>query len=760
MIKKLVLVVVGILGLAVGLAWLAGQGTFGGPEEPGQVTDRVRPAAVVRQTEVAVEAAASEVGVFRPKQILFGDLHVHTTYSFDAFTFSLPIMQGEGAHPPADACDFARYCSALDFWSINDHANSITPDEWAQTVDGIRQCNAVGGEKDTVAFLGWEWTQVGTTPDNHYGHKNVILAHTEEGKIPARPIAALRGIAAPPTLGRGLAALTMGGRMHDLAWMFAETERLEWCPDDVDTNDLPADCIEGASTPAVLYRKLGEWGGDALVIPHGTTWGMYTPPGTTWDKQLQGDYHDPKLQGLIEVYSGHGDSEVYRDFRAVEIAENGSLSCPEPSPGYLPSCWHAGEMIRERCLEEAAEPDECEARAVLARQHAVDARIGIIRTIPGSQGSDWLNAGQCLDCDQPAFNYRPGGSAQYILALGNFDEDEQDPRRFRMGFMASSDNHFARPGTGYKEVHRRGMTENNATGDRAELIEELGPLAAVLAPPDQEPVAHSLPFKMEKLGFNVFETERQTSFLLTGGLIAAHAEGRDRGAIWDAMQRKEVYGTSGPRILLWFDMLNAAGTNGRGLAMGGEVEMAESPIFQARAVGSFEQKPGCPSYATSSLTPERLEHVCKGECYNPGETRRLITRIEVVRIRPQTSPGEDIAQLIEDPWKTFACEPDPAGCSVTFSDPEFVPDGRETIYYVRAFEEPAPGINAENVRCEFDEEGRCVRTHLCPSSGDVDPDCLAPHEPRAWSSPIFVDPAPPPSAAMNRQVRSLARIVH
>ena len=33
-------------------------------------------------------------------QIFFGDLHVHTTFSQDAFLFSLPVIQGEGAHPP------------------------------------------------------------------------------------------------------------------------------------------------------------------------------------------------------------------------------------------------------------------------------------------------------------------------------------------------------------------------------------------------------------------------------------------------------------------------------------------------------------------------------------------------------------------------------------------------------------------------------------------------------------------------------------
>ena len=46
-------------------------------------------------------------------QIFFGDLHVHTTFSQDAFLFSLPLVQGEGAHPPADPCNFDRFCSCF-----------------------------------------------------------------------------------------------------------------------------------------------------------------------------------------------------------------------------------------------------------------------------------------------------------------------------------------------------------------------------------------------------------------------------------------------------------------------------------------------------------------------------------------------------------------------------------------------------------------------------------------------------------------------
>ena len=102
----------------------------------------------------------------------------------------MPLLAGEGAHPPADACDFARHCAQLDFFSLNDHAEGITPEHWQATKESLRECNERGGDPadpDLVGFVGWEWTQVGQTPETHWGHKNVIFSGLSDDELPARP---------------------------------------------------------------------------------------------------------------------------------------------------------------------------------------------------------------------------------------------------------------------------------------------------------------------------------------------------------------------------------------------------------------------------------------------------------------------------------------------------------------------------------------------------------------------------------------------
>src|SRR5262249_28647064 len=136
---------------------------------------------------------------------------------------------------------------------------------------------------------------------------------------------------------------------------------------------------------------------------------------------------------------------------------------------------------------------------------------------------------------------------------------------------------------------------------------------------------------------------------------------------------------------------------------------------------------------------ERLARLCRGECDNPSDVRRRITRVEIVRIRPQLRADEPIAQRIEDPWRVFRCQPDPSGCVVTFSDEEFANSRRDALYYARAIEAKSDAVGATPLSCERDAEGRCVKMRPCFERPDDD-DCLAPTEERAWSSPIFVSP--------------------
>jgi len=725
--KRMVLAAIVVLVL-LALALFA---VFGGGKL--QTDGEITASALDRAVLAARDGGQSSVSNGSDTRILFGDLHVHSTLSVDAFQWSLPLMGGEGVHPPADACDFARFCSQLDFYSLTDHAEALTPRTWQMVRESVRQCNAVDAQSeqpDLVAFTGFEWTQIGTTPDTHFGHRNVIFKDTGDDELPTRPIAApglasqafrdLKTIRA--NLGIPVRAFPDQQPYNDVGAHVREIASLSLCPEGTASPELPADCRELADTPETLFRKLGEWGFDAMVIPHGTTWGFYTPEGYVYDKQIQEKHDNPQWQQLIEVFSGHGNSEEYRDYRAIEHRDDGAR-CPEPTETFEPCCWRAGEIIRSRCDNPLSEA--CDERVQRARENFVQLGISGHLTLPGTDITEWGDCGQCTDCFQPSYSYRPGGSMQYILSRGSF-EGSGEPRHATLGFMASSDNHSARPGTGYKEYERRKMTEARGAIDERwrEIIFGKNEETDESVPLTPDDVMSMRPFQRVWL-------ERQASFFLTGGLVAVHAKERTRDAIWKALFDREVYGTSGDRILLWFDLVNAGEAR---VPMGSQLDFDGTPKFRVRAAGAFEQLPGCPDAVTDALGTERIERVCAGECYNPSDRRRRITRIEVIRIGRQMKESEPVAELIEDPWLTIPCPADREVCEVEFEDPWFASADREVVYYVRAIQEPTPAVNADGLRCDGGECKPCYGDYRV----SFDDDCLSMTEERAWSSPIYL----------------------
>jgi len=213
--------------------------------------------------------------------------------------------------------------------------------------------------------------------------------------------------------------------------------------------------------------------------------------------------------------------------------------------------------------------------------------------------------------------------------------------RYALGFVGSSDTHVAGPGAGYKEFRK--MSDNIGAGR-----EEYDAMVAMAG------------------NLVIRDFERQNSYYFAGSLVAVHATGKSRQDIWEALQQRRVYATSGERTLLWFDL-----------------------------VGQW----------------------------------------------PQVSSAEPLETLIQDPYRSFTCDPDPEGCTAAFDDPDFLTDGRPASYYVRVYQEPTPVFNADTLRCTLDVNGDCVQTSPCPGGyhGDQD-NCLALDEETAWSSPIYLTP--------------------
>jgi hypothetical protein len=211
-----------------------------------------------------------------------------------------------------------------------------------------------------------------------------------------------------------------------------------------------------------------------------------------------------------------------------------------------------------------------------------------------------------------------------------------------------------------------------------------------------------------------------------GGLAVIWAEENSRDSLFDALQRREVYGTSGPRIVMrffggWEFAESLCSSPDRvvsgyaeGVPMGGDLAAAPTSDAAPRFLLSAIQDAG--TKVTPGTPLERMQ-IVKLWAEGGGSHERVFD-VAIADSGGSTTGGSELCSL----W----------------SDPDF-DSARHAVYYARVLERPTPRWQAlicdrEKVTCSQEEK---LPVDLLPC---CDPEWPRSVQERAWSSPIWYTP--------------------
>jgi len=295
--------------------------------------------------------------------------------------------------------------------------------------------------------------------------------------------------------------------------------------------------------------------------------------------------------------------------------------------------------------------------------------------------------------------------ARYALIEGMREAERIGINPFQFGFIGSTDGHNANPGD-VEEYSYQGCCANkdSKVEERLDTTPSFGGAGSIGRNP--------------------------------GGIIGVWSEENSRDSLFDAIKRRETFSTSGPRItprlfggwnypgdLCGRKDLVAEGYKG-GVPMGAVLEAARQSGLAPTFLASVARDPGTPTHPGGLLDRLQIIKVWHGE---DGQFHQEVFELAG---RLAGNASQEAASVDID-----TCEPDGGAgydqlCAV-WTDPAF--DAAQAVaYYVRVVENPSCRWSWRTcLEIPPDE-----RPEACN-----DPDIPRVIQERAWTSPIWYEPA-------------------
>jgi hypothetical protein len=288
---------------------------------------------------------------------------------------------------------------------------------------------------------------------------------------------------------------------------------------------------------------------------------------------------------------------------------------------------------------------------------------------------------------------------RYALTAGLAERRKLGVNPFKLGIVAASDTHNGAPAAGLEKGHLGSHGSDRDVGHRLlGKVEVPGGIAT------GSPVRYN-----------------------PGGLAGVYARENSREALFDAMRRRETFGTSGPRIeprffAGWELDVNLCQSEtflqqayASGVPMGSDLRpaptgMTQSPIFVASA--TRDPRPG-------GYLLQRIQ-VIKGWVDEQGRTHQAVYDIAG---DPDNGASVDVRSCaVSGPGFSQLC--------AAWRDPNFDP-AVAAVYYTRVLENPS---------CRWSQHDCLALPEDQRPASCSDPELPWQIQERAWTSPIWYQP--------------------